>query len=348
MFFASAGGPVTYLQNNLGSFSTPASDPFLAYSGGTPSGTVAGTAMNVADFDGDGDLDIWGRNTGTSADFYSVNSGTPPRLISSTPVRNATNVIRSTNIALVFSKPVYAGTGSFQIRRISDNSILETIAANGAAVSGSGTTTIVINPLSTLLSTTTYYLTFNRTALADAQGIIAGSLSTNARTPASSPDFLSFTTSAVLPVTFGNLAAVLRNGELLVDWSTLTESSNDHFEIEASPNGQSFTVIGKTSSKAVGGNSSTTISYNFTRAVPGGLLAAGIFLAALAGFKLRSRRKNLVSVIMIALAAIVIFSACNKQSKDLVNSDNKIYIRVAQVDKDGTKSYSKVVTAQSE
>ncbi|MGE9313466.1 FG-GAP-like repeat-containing protein [Niabella sp. CJ426] len=348
LFMTATGGAINYWQNNLGSFSTPNPNPFAGYSTGTPTGTIAGNNMTVADFDGDGDLDIWGRNASTAADFYAINTSTPPGLISSTPARNAINVVRSTNITMVFSKPVFTGSGSFHIRRVSDNSILETIAATGSQVTGSGTTTIVIDPQATLSSTTPYYLTFTRTALADALGIIPGSLDVNARMPASSPDFLSFTTSAALPVTFGNLAAVIHNGVLSIDFTTLAESSNDHFDIEASTDGESFAVIGTINSKAEKGNSSIAISYSFIKDIPGSLLNISFMILLLSTLQLKSRRKRLPSSISLIILIAFAFTGCNKQNKDLVNTKDKIYIRIAQVDKDGSKSYSKIITATRE
>ncbi len=46
--------------------------------------------------------------------------------------------------------------------------------------------------------------------------------------------------AAVLPVTFGSVNAAIRNNSLSVNWTTEKETANDHFEIEASADGQQF------------------------------------------------------------------------------------------------------------
>ncbi|MCH5720379.1 hypothetical protein [Niabella hibiscisoli] len=43
-----------------------------------------------------------------------------------------------------------------------------------------------------------------------------------------------------LPVVFGDIKAVLNNNDLIVDWTTVSENNNDHFEIEVSENGADF------------------------------------------------------------------------------------------------------------
>ncbi|MCH5720134.1 FG-GAP repeat domain-containing protein [Niabella hibiscisoli] len=75
IYNTSIGGGITYLQNNAGaSFSTPASNPFGAFSGATPAGVVITNAI-IADFDRDGDNDIWMPVAGVSNDFYLRNDG---------------------------------------------------------------------------------------------------------------------------------------------------------------------------------------------------------------------------------------------------------------------------------
>lgn len=291
-YLTGAGGSPVYLQNNNGSsFSTPTPNPFSGIAT-VPASITSNTAMNLADMDGDGDIDIWSRLANAGNDFFAINNGTPPRLQSSGPANGASNIVRGTNITLIFSKPVFAGTGSFQIRRIADNSIFETIAANSARVSGSRTGTIVIDPVQNLQSNTDYFLTFTRTALADAQGVIPGSLNVTVREPASTPDFLRFTTSAVLPVSFAAIAATIEDGELSVDFSTIQEKANDYFIIEGSQNGVSFTELGKVKSRAVNGNSDRLLDYQFSIAAEQALAAAAL-LAILAALPLGGKRRKI-------------------------------------------------------
>ena len=53
------------------------------------------------------------------------------------------------------------------LKRSSDNSTVETIDVTGSLVTGTGTTTITINPTDDLASLTGYYLTIAATAFDD-------------------------------------------------------------------------------------------------------------------------------------------------------------------------------------
>ena len=152
--------------------------------------------------------------------------------------------------------------------------------------------------------------------------------------------------AAVLPVTFGSVNAAIKNNSLSVNRTTGKETANDHFEIEASTDGEQFTQPGTVASKAAQGNSDVLLSYEFTTTAT--LPVAAISLAGLAFLPfwgVRRKKAGLVSL-AIAIAAIII-TGCSKQA-DAVATNQNYYIRIAQVDKDGTKIYSKVVQVQQE
>ena len=77
---------------------------------------------------------------------------------SSSPVDNAVGIAVGANIQLLFLSPVAAQAQNVTIKKTSDNSTVETIPVNGGLVTGSGTTTITINPSSNLLPSTEYYI----------------------------------------------------------------------------------------------------------------------------------------------------------------------------------------------
>lgn len=157
------------------------------------------------------------------------------------------------------------------------------------------------------------------------------------------------TFSLALPVTFGPVSAVFKNNELVVSWATETETNNDHFEIEASTDGKTFTTIGTVKTLAKNGISAQVLHYRFSKAQPGGLVAAlGIGLLALGGLGACTNRGLRVSCILVVwLGSALFYSGCTKN--DTVSSaDGKLYIRVVQVDKDGTKALSKVVMVVQE
>ncbi|WP_114792596.1 hypothetical protein U0035_02480 [Niabella yanshanensis] len=153
--------------------------------------------------------------------------------------------------------------------------------------------------------------------------------------------------AAVLPVTFGSVNASSKNNRLSISWTTEKENSNDHFEIEASTDGQQFTKIGIIASQAANGNSDIVLSYQWTSnsALPlAGFSLVGLILMP---FSNLSRKKTWV----LGLAAVgftaFVLHGCTK-SGDAIDDHQPYYVRIAQVDKDGTKSYSKVVKVQQD
>ncbi len=155
------------------------------------------------------------------------------------------------------------------------------------------------------------------------------------------------TTDRPLPVTFGSIAARLQGGSLWVDFTSEKETNNHHYEIEASTDGKTFKKIGELCSQAPDGNSDTALSYTFKTAVSAIMGAAGIagvvLLALAAGAG--SRRRRLLPVAIVAIS-LCVAAACVKHSRESVaHHSPKIWVRIAQVDKDGTKEYSKIVQA---
>ncbi len=152
--------------------------------------------------------------------------------------------------------------------------------------------------------------------------------------------------SQSLPVTFGPVSAVFKNNDLVVTWTTETETDNDHFNIEASADGAHFINIGSVQSLSPGGNSKEALHYQFRKTVPANIgLALGIGLLALGGLGGVVNRKRRVPFILIMLLGSAIFYAGCVKKETLPSADGKLYIRVVQVDKDGTSSCSKVVAA---
>ncbi|GAB3418333.1 hypothetical protein GCM10027516_12970 [Niabella aquatica] len=152
------------------------------------------------------------------------------------------------------------------------------------------------------------------------------------------------TANLVLPVTFGRIAATVQDNELDVSWQTLSESNNDHFIIEASGDGEIFKAIGQTPSLAKGGNADTTLNYRFRFNTHSNgiaaMLGAGLFAGLLSLFK-----RNRKWATAVAVAGVLSIIACNKAEVKEVNVGNNLFIRITQVDKDGTETQSAVVKA---
>lgn len=153
--------------------------------------------------------------------------------------------------------------------------------------------------------------------------------------------------NVVLPVTFGSVTAATKNDKLTVSWTTEKETANNHFEIEASADGQQFTKIATVASKAINGNSDAALNYEWTS--NGSLLIAAFSLLMLALIPLSdlSRKKSwTLALITLSVTAFTI-AGCSK-SGDAISDNSPYYIRIAQVDQDGTKTYSKVVRVQQD
>jgi uncharacterized repeat protein (TIGR02059 family) len=169
--YQSNGTTPEYFQNNgSGQFTKIAhgASPFAAIA--TPFWTLPAT--HVADFDNDGDVDIWDF-TGQSAGIFDRQGGSPPKLTASTPVDNGTAVPPGAALVLQFNETVTVGAGSIRIYRTSDDVLVHTISAtDGARVTGSGTNAITITPATPLADSTGYYVLVDQRAFRDADGMV--------------------------------------------------------------------------------------------------------------------------------------------------------------------------------
>ncbi|GAB3414146.1 BspA family leucine-rich repeat surface protein [Niabella aquatica] len=153
----------------------------------------------------------------------------------------------------------------------------------------------------------------------------------------------------VLPVTFGNVSATLKNGRLLVSWATLTETNNRYFEIETAADGISFTRTGRVLSKAEEGSSSAQLNYEFSSSIngPAWMAGMGMLLLGSAGLGISFRKKYLFLLLMVPGMGLSI-AGCTKNNGPSTGADSSLYVRIKQVDKDGRFTYSKVVKAVKE
>jgi len=114
-----------------------------------------------------------------------------PTLDSSSPVAGATGVAVGSNIVLTFDEVVNRVTGDIEIYR-SDDTLIETIDVTTGLVTGTGTTTITVNPVADLAAGTGYYVLIDAGAFEDGAN--------NPYAGISSAGVLSFTTAAAVVV----------------------------------------------------------------------------------------------------------------------------------------------------
>ena len=172
----------------------------------------ASNAINrlVADFDNDGDDDILiPKGSGLGSEYYRQDGlavGTdnkPPVIASSTPADDATGIAGTANIVLNFDEIISsAGTGTIQIYKASDDSLVESIAGNDGKITGTGGTVITVNPATTLADSTGYYIKIEKQAFFDEDGMtfqgITDKTTLNFTTGVSGPSLTSATYDASL------------------------------------------------------------------------------------------------------------------------------------------------------
>ena len=129
----------------------------------------------ISDIDGDGDNDILTSGNTNNDDgvqwYESSGDTTAPTVSTLSPTDGATDVSTTTNLVITFNETIAkTGTGTVTIKDASDDSEVEVIAVTGALVTGSGTTSITINPDTTLDEGTDYYVHVHANAFPDASG----------------------------------------------------------------------------------------------------------------------------------------------------------------------------------
>ncbi|WP_221405339.1 Ig-like domain-containing protein [Flexibacter flexilis] len=143
---------------------------------------------------------------------------TPPTASTFSPLDNATNVAISTNLGVTFSENIAKGTGNILIKKVSDNSVVQTIDVTSAAVTISSAT-LTINPPSDLTAGTAYYVEIPATAVQDLAGNfyagISGATAWNFTTAAA--DATAPTASSFSPTNGATSVAV--NSDLAVTFS---------------------------------------------------------------------------------------------------------------------------------
>ncbi|MGJ7033618.1 RCC1 domain-containing protein [Niabella hirudinis] len=167
-------------------------------------------------------------------------------------------------------------------------------------------------------------------------------------------DFSGFfvkTITSVLPVRFGATTAVLKDNQLHINWTTLSETNSSHFEIEASEDGQTFTKIATVSSRTADGHSDHPVSYDWVTGIAntGTMFSLSAFAVGLLMVAFGKRKRTASLAVAFVLISITGLVACRKQnSQEGLDADSRLFIRIKQVDKDGAFDYSKMVRVVKE
>ena len=120
-----------------------------------------------------------------------------PSLSSSSPSDDGSCIATDADIVLTFSEAVDVESGNITIKKTSDDSTVETIDVTGGQVSGTGTSTITINPTDFTFGVE-YYVLIDSTAFDDSSdNSYAGISSTTALSFSTACDVWDATTKAI-------------------------------------------------------------------------------------------------------------------------------------------------------
>jgi len=161
---------------------------------------------------------------------------------------------------LNFSEKVDAETGNVTIHRTSDSTVVEAIDVSGSQVTGSGTSTITVNPAADLEWNTEYYVLIDTTAFDDA--------SSNSYAGISDTTALSFTTGTTPGVPTA-LAGFRGIGVIDLTWTAPSSNGGlaiSDYVVEYSADGTTWTTFNdggsSTASASVTGLANAT-TYTF-------------------------------------------------------------------------------------
>ena len=168
----------------------------------------------------------WNFTTATAADI------TPPTASSFTPADNAIGVAVGANLVVNFSEAIQKGTGNLVIKKLSDNSVVETIAVTAANVTVSGTQ-LTINPTADLGQGTDYYVEIANGAIKDIAGNNYAGITGNSTwnfTTATAADITPPTASSFTPA--DNAIGVAVGANLVVNFSEAIQKGTGNLVIK--------------------------------------------------------------------------------------------------------------------
>ena len=212
----------------------------------------------AAAFDDSSSNSYAGINDKTSLNFTTADVNAPT-LSSSTPADEAAGIAVDTNIVLNFNEAVDAESGNIIIYKSSDDSQVESIPVGDAKVSGSSSTTITINPSTSLNGSTAYYVHVAATAFDDS--------SSNSYAGISDATTLNFTTADIGAPTLSSstpadgATGIAVDTNIVLTFNEAVDAENGNIIIVKSVDGSTVEAIDVTGSQ-VSGSGSTEITIN--------------------------------------------------------------------------------------
>ncbi|MBI3675180.1 MAG: Ig-like domain-containing protein [Proteobacteria bacterium] len=238
-----------------------------------PTGTISDLGDNA--FAGLTSSTALNFTTGTSSD------STPPTLMSSSPADNATGVAVGTNITMTFNEAVRAGTGSIEIHRSSDGSLVTSIAVTDSSQVTFSGSTVSINPTADLAVSTGYYIVLGSGVILDVAGnAFAGISSSTAFNFTTAVDSVPPTLTSTSPG--DNATGVLVGANITMTFSEAVKAGSGAIEIHRSSDGSLVASISVTDTSQVT-ISGSTVTINPTSDLAANtdyyiVLASGVIL----------------------------------------------------------------------
>jgi predicted extracellular nuclease len=166
-------------------WTSPVATATAAAVDGNTTGLVSGRGGTLSNLNWGNGQTLWlrwverndaGNDHGLAIDNLSLTATTtgggdttPPAIATLTPADNATGIAITSNLQILFNENVQKGTGNIVIKRLSDNSVVESIAVSSAQVTVSGAT-VTIDPTNDLSGGTGYYVEIATGAIKDLAG----------------------------------------------------------------------------------------------------------------------------------------------------------------------------------
>lgn len=147
-----------------------------------------------------------------SAANVSITTIQAPVLNTRTPADNATGITLEPNLVMTFSSTVVTSTGYIEIRKTSDNSLVEQISVTSTQVSGSGSNTITINPSVMFEEQTGYYILVSSTAFENLSAVAYAGIS--------SPTAWNFTTGDFTAPLITSVTSTPGRTTSTISWTT--------------------------------------------------------------------------------------------------------------------------------
>ncbi|MEG3835081.1 DUF4347 domain-containing protein, partial [Microcoleus sp. Z1_C3] len=199
--------------------------------------------------------------TGVLADI------TAPTAASFSPADNATSVAVAADLVVTLSEAVQKGIGNIVIKKVSDNSVVETIDVTSANVTVSGST-VSINPTADLAPSTEYYVEIASGAIKDSAG--------NNYAGITGPTSWNFTTLTASTLPIPPIPQLTQNGSANTSHQgqSFTASENGTISEIAVYTGGAFTgnllIYNSSNGSGAGGNKGTP-TYQQSISLPSGM-----------------------------------------------------------------------------